>query len=77
MKDNLNNILIMASEPNSNITPTDVRNYFFERKTEKDLAEAFAIASNKFFGLKIMNMTMKKELQSIYLLALLRMSGKH
>ena len=49
MKDNLNDIVIMASEPTPDITPTDVRNYFAKRKTEKDLADAFAIASNKFW----------------------------
>ena len=49
MKDNLNDIVVMASEPISNKTPTDVRNYFAERKTEKDLADAFAITSNKFW----------------------------
>ena len=49
MKDNLNDIVIMASDPILDKTPTDVRNYFAERKTEKDLADAFAIASNKFF----------------------------
>ena len=49
MKDNLNNIVIMASEPIPNKTPTDVRGYFAERKSERDLADAFAIASNKFW----------------------------
>ena len=49
MKDNLNEIVIMASEPTPDMTPTDVRNYFAKRKTEKDLADAFAIASNKFW----------------------------
>ena len=49
MKDNLNDIVIMASEPAPDMTPTDVRNYFAKRKTEKDLADAFAIASNKFW----------------------------
>ena len=49
MKDNLNGIVIMASEPIPNKTPTDVRGYFAERKNERDLADAFAIASNKFW----------------------------
>ena len=49
MKDNLNGIVIMASEPIPNKTPTDVRGYFAERKRERDLADAFAIASNKFW----------------------------
>ena len=49
MKDNLNGIVIMASEPTPNKTPTDVRGYFAERKSERDLADAFAIASNKLW----------------------------
>ena len=49
MKDNLNGIVIMASEPIPNKTPTHVRGYFAERKSERDLADAFAIASNKFW----------------------------
>ena len=49
MKDNLNDIVLMMSEPIPNKTPTDVRIYFSERETEKDLADAFAIASNKFW----------------------------
>ena len=49
MENNLNDVVIMASEPIPDKTPTDVRNYFTERKTEKDLAEAFAIVSNKFW----------------------------
>ena len=49
MKDNLNGIVIMASEPIPNKTPTDVRGYFAERKSERDLADAFAIASKKFW----------------------------
>ena len=49
MEDNLNDIVIMASEPIPNKTPTDVRGYFAERKSERDLADAFAIASNKFW----------------------------
>ena len=49
MEDNLNDIVIMASEPIPNKTPTDVRGYFAERKSERDLADAFALASNKFW----------------------------
>ena len=49
MKNNLNDVVVMASEPIPDKTPTDVRNYFAERKTEKDLAKAFAIVSNKFW----------------------------
>ena len=49
MNDNMNDIVIMASEPIPNKTPTDVRNCFAERKTEKDLADAYAISHNKFW----------------------------
>ncbi len=49
MKDNLNEIVIMAGDPIPDKMPTDVRNYFSERKSERDLADAFAIASNKFW----------------------------
>ncbi len=49
MKDNMNDIVIMASDPIPNKTPSDVRNYFVERKTEKDLADAYAISHNKFW----------------------------
>ena len=33
----------------SKITPAKVKNDFLDKQTEKDLADAFAIASNKFF----------------------------
>ncbi len=49
MKDNLNDIVIVESDPIPNKTPTDVRNYFIGRNTEKDLADAFVIVSNKFW----------------------------
>ena len=49
MNDNMNDIVIMTSEPIPNKTPTDVRNYFAERKNEKDLADAYAISHNKFW----------------------------
>ena len=49
MNDNMNDIVIMASDPIPNKTPTDVRNYFAERKTEKDLADVYAISHNKFW----------------------------
>ena len=49
MKDNLNDIVIMASEPISDMSPSDVRSCFAGKETEKDLADAFAMASNKFF----------------------------
>ena len=40
---------IVNSNSFSDITPEKVRNYFLDKQTEKDLADAFAIASNKFF----------------------------
>ena len=49
MKDNLNDIVIMASEPISDMSPSDVRSCFAGKETEKDLADAFAMASNEFF----------------------------
>ena len=36
-------------EPIPNMSPMDVRNQFLEKQAEKDLAEAFAIVSNKFW----------------------------
>lgn len=39
----------MAGEPIPDVSPADVRNYFIGKQTEKDLADAFAMASNKFF----------------------------
>lgn len=48
MNENMNDIVIMRNDPLPNKTPTDVRNYFAERKTEKDLADAYAISHNKF-----------------------------
>lgn len=45
----MNDIVIMAGEPIPNVSPANVRNYFIGKQTEKDLADAFAIASNKFF----------------------------
>ena len=49
MKDNLNGIIILANDSIPNKTPTDVRGYFAGRKSERDLADAFAIASNTFW----------------------------
>ena len=49
MNDNMNDIVIMASDPIPNKMPTDVRNYFAEMKTDKDLADAYAISHNKFW----------------------------
>ncbi|MBR5144783.1 MAG: hypothetical protein IKW53_07015 [Clostridia bacterium] len=40
---------IINSNLFSDIIPEKVRNCFLDKQTEKDLADAFAIASNKFF----------------------------
>ena len=48
----MNNIVIMGGDPFPNITPSEVKNYFCEMQTERDLADAFAIASNKFFWIE-------------------------
>lgn len=37
------------SEPTPSKTAADVRSYFDERKTERDLADAYAISHNKFW----------------------------
>ena len=47
MTDKINEIINSTSF--SDITPEKVRNHFLDKQTEKDLADAFAIASNKFF----------------------------
>ena len=52
MEENMNDIVIMAGEPIPDMSPTDVRNYFIGKQTEKDLADAFAMASNKFFWIE-------------------------
>ena len=39
----------MANDPFPNITAADVRANFAGKLTEKDLADAFALTSNKFF----------------------------
>ena len=52
MKDNMNDFVIMASEPAPNKTPADVRNYYSNKKAEKDLADALAIVWNKFIWLE-------------------------
>ena len=49
MMENLNDVIVMASEPIPNKTPSDVRNFFATRDTEKHLADAFALTSNKFW----------------------------
>ena len=42
------NFMVMASEPHPNITPEDIRSRFHGCLSEKDLADAFAVCSNKF-----------------------------
>ena len=42
-------VVIMMSEPSPSKTAADVRSYFDERKTEADLADAYAISHNKFW----------------------------
>lgn len=49
MEENINDIVIMASEPIPDMSPAEVRNCFVGKQTEKDLADAFAMSSNKFF----------------------------
>ena len=39
----------MSQEPILNMSASEVRAYFVNKKTEKDLADAFAITSNKFW----------------------------
>lgn len=42
-------MFIMAKEPLQNMSAAEVRARFAERNTEKDLADAFALTSNKFW----------------------------
>lgn len=41
--------MVMSQEPIPEITPDEIREYYAEKQTEQDLADAFAITSNKFF----------------------------
>ncbi len=41
-------MFIMAKEPFPNMSPSDVKAYFSDKQTKNDLANAYAIASNKF-----------------------------
>ena len=43
------NVVIMASEPCPNVTPEDIRSQFHGCLSEQNLADAFAICSNKFW----------------------------
>ena len=49
MKKVQNEIVVMAEEPLPQITPEEIREYFAIKQAEQDLADAFAISSNKFF----------------------------
>ncbi|MBQ8649594.1 MAG: hypothetical protein IJ470_05985 [Clostridia bacterium] len=40
---------VMTEEPIPNMTATDVKAYFSDKQTEKDLADAYAITHNKFW----------------------------
>ena len=42
-------MFVMAQEPIPNMSASEVRTYFADNKTEKDLADAFAVVSNKFW----------------------------
>lgn len=55
-------MFVMTTEPIPYMSVADVKDYFADKHTEKDLADAYAIAHNKFFGLRTMNMIMKKAL---------------
>lgn len=40
---------VMAKEPIPDMTAVEIKLFFANKQTEKDLADAFAITSNKFF----------------------------
>ena len=42
-------MFIMAKEPIPNMSAAEVKAYFAEQDTDKDLADAYAIAHNKFW----------------------------
>lgn len=44
-----NSVFIMGSEPYPNVTPEDIRTRFHGCLSEQDIADAFAICSNKFW----------------------------
>ena len=41
--------VVMAEDPITNMSADEVRNYFSDKGSEKDLADAYAITCNKFF----------------------------
>ena len=42
-------MIVMAKEPVPNMSAAEVKTYFENKHTEKDLADAYAIAHNKFW----------------------------
>ena len=42
-------MIVMVKEPFPNISAAEVKTFFADKHTEKDLADAFAIVSNKFW----------------------------
>lgn len=44
-----NNIIVMGEEPIPGLTPEDIQNWYNENRSEKALAQAFAVVSNKFW----------------------------
>lgn len=45
-------MFIMAKEPIPNMSAAEVKAYFAEQDTDKDLADAYAIAHNKFWQIE-------------------------
>ena len=45
-------MFVMSQEPIPNMSASEVRAYFADKKTEKDLADAFAAVSNKFWWIE-------------------------
>ena len=42
-------MIVMAKDPVPNMSAAEVKAYFADKHTEKDLADAYAIAHNKFW----------------------------
>ena len=42
-------MIVMAKDPVPNMSAAEVKTYFADKHTEKDLADAYAIAHNKFW----------------------------
>lgn len=43
------NFVVMGGEPYPNVTPEDIRSRFHGHLSEQDIADAFAVCSNKFW----------------------------